>query len=321
MARTKRRVIEYRDYNLPADMPIILLSGDNWHISDISSDTLHFHNCLEIGYCHTDSGFIEYADQKQAFKAGDVTIISRNVPHTTYSSKGQSSLWSYLFLIPEDLLFYYVGNSFPHATSFREMLDNICIIIHPEDNPDIPMFVKEIMKEMSEKRSNWQFIVCGLIMSLMMRLLRIYRDERTLTSEKDDYEGVISRRALVISPALSYIRTNYMYDFSINELAEMCHLSQTHFRRTFHEIMQTSPLDFLNTYRIEQACIKLRLTNEPILNISEQVGFQSVSSFNRHFLHMMNLKPSDYRKQYTSEKSTIHKYLGWISAEVPKNTK
>ena len=86
MAKSKRAVTEYRSYYLPTHFPVLLLSGDYWKISDIPSGSLHFHNCLEIGICHSDSGTLEINGEKQTFHAGDVTVLPRNVPHTTYSA-------------------------------------------------------------------------------------------------------------------------------------------------------------------------------------------------------------------------------------------
>ncbi|MCR4756979.1 MAG: AraC family transcriptional regulator, partial [Butyrivibrio sp.] len=60
MSKPKKTVIEYRNYELPLNFPILLLTGDRWHISDVKSGKLHFHNCLEIGICHSDSGMIEF---------------------------------------------------------------------------------------------------------------------------------------------------------------------------------------------------------------------------------------------------------------------
>ena len=103
MAKSKRAVTEYRSYYLPTHFPVLLLSGDYWKISDIPSGSLHFHNCLEIGICHSDSGTLEINGEKQTFHAGDVTVLPRNVPHTTYSAPGTKSHWSYLFLDPKEL--------------------------------------------------------------------------------------------------------------------------------------------------------------------------------------------------------------------------
>lgn len=125
---------------------------------------------------------------------------------------------------------------------------------------------------------------------------------------------------LAIAPALKYIDENYMHQFPMEQLADMCHLSPTHFRRVFHEIMGSSPLDHLNNTRILKACSLLRSTEESILSISERVGFHSVSSFNRSFQKTMQCAPRDYRKNMIqTEKNTnnpsILEYRGWMQPE------
>ena len=92
MGRKSRTIVEYRSYALPVSFPIIILTGDRWHISDIPSKRLHFHNCLELGMCHEGHGTLVFYDTPLEFNAGDVTCISQNVPHTTYSAKGSASL-------------------------------------------------------------------------------------------------------------------------------------------------------------------------------------------------------------------------------------
>lgn len=125
---------------------------------------------------------------------------------------------------------------------------------------------------------------------------------------------------LVIAPALNYIEENYMQQFTIEYLADLCHWSPTHFRRVFHDIMGTSPLDFVNSTRISKACDLLRSTEESVLDISETVGFHSVSSFNRYFLKIMQISPREYRKQILksdkrSENQSILEYAGWLYPE------
>lgn len=88
MSKPKKIITEYRNYYLPLQFPAILLSGDYWKISDVPSGRLHFHNCLEIGVCHSDSGTLEFYGNPLPFKEGDVTCIPRNIPHTTYSTRG-----------------------------------------------------------------------------------------------------------------------------------------------------------------------------------------------------------------------------------------
>ena len=96
MAKRKNIITEYRNYYLPPHFPVIALSGDYWKISDRPS-------CLEIGICHSDSGCLEFYGEPAPFKEGDITVIPRNVPHTTYSSPGLASHWSYIYIDPKEL--------------------------------------------------------------------------------------------------------------------------------------------------------------------------------------------------------------------------
>ncbi len=81
MPKTKNDVAEYRSYYLPSDFPVLLLSGEHWKISNIPSKHLHFHNCLEIGMCHSESGYMEFNGKERLFfKEGDITCIPRNIP-------------------------------------------------------------------------------------------------------------------------------------------------------------------------------------------------------------------------------------------------
>ncbi|MBO5069295.1 MAG: AraC family transcriptional regulator [Roseburia sp.] len=56
----------------------------------------------------------------------------------------------------------------------------------------------------------------------------------------------------------------------------------------------------------------LRTTEMPILEISEEIGFHSVSSFNRQFMEITGMKPTDYRKQLSCVRDrSILRCTGW----------
>ena len=121
MSRNHKKVVEYRNYYLPNNFPVLLLTGPKWIISPVASSTLHFHNCLELGYCHEGSGTLEFGNGKSfRFSAGDVTCIPRNIPHTTYSDRDALSRWSWIFLQPERLFpTRLFTQSMPHCFSIR----------------------------------------------------------------------------------------------------------------------------------------------------------------------------------------------------------
>ncbi len=313
MPRKKKPVIEYRHYSLPIQFPVLLLSGDRWRISDIKSEHLHFHNHLEIGICYSDSGIMEIKGEAVPFKAGDITFLPRFLPHTTYSSKDSASLWSYLFFSPEELF----QHSFKSAySSFEPNLWRVqgrnCVL-SKEQHPKVYYLATSIVEELKEQRPYYQESAYGLLQSLYIELLRIYSANELLLEQEGDQS---LKGEFVISPALEYITKHYMTPITIDFLAELCHLSTTHFRRKFHEIMGTAPLDFLTSTRIEEACKQLKSTDDSILSISEQVGFHSISSFNRCFSRLMGASPKEWRKSAQSEaqsaKASILEFTGWV---------
>lgn len=319
MSKSKSIVTEYRNYYLPPNFPALLLSGDYWKISDVPSGRLHFHNCLEIGVCHSDSGMMEFFGQPIPFTAEDITVVPRNVPHTTYSTKGTESHWSYIYFEPSELLASMLPSTWKSLDLSLSDFPMSHYILHKADHPVIYQLTIRIIAELEEKRPGYQISAKGLFLSLFIELYRIQAMERS------ENPGAVFKEespdnSLVIAPALNYIEKNYMQQFSIDVLADLCHWSPTHFRRVFHDIMGTSPLDFINKTRIMKSCNLLRSTEESILEISEQVGFHSVSSFNRYFIKIMQMSPREYRKQMIQsdkreENLSILEYAGWMFPE------
>lgn len=70
----------------------------------------------------------------------------------------------------------------------------------------------------------------------------------------------------------------------------------------------------MNRIRITHASTMLRTTEMPILDISEEIGFHSVSSFNRHFMDIIGMTPSQYRKQMSCIRDrSIMRCTGWLT--------
>ncbi len=315
MARKARQVIEYRVYELMLDFPVLLHSGDKWRISPVKSGRLHFHNCLEIGICHSDSGTLEVRDAPLTFRAGDVTVIPRHVPHTTYSSPQTASLWSFIFLDFRRLLSEMVKTQEDfELTSVSEQ--GFVYLLDQQQYPKAHFLIMTLLDELREQRNNYRITVKALSTALYFELLRIEHSKAAGASKP----AANAKDGFVITPALNHINANYMTRIDIDELAAMCHLSTTHFRRLFLSIMGTSPLSFITTTRIDRAATLLRTTEDSIALVAEAVGFASASSFNRFFMRIVGVTPSDYRKldaqnAENPEKRSILQLSGWVEPD------
>lgn len=85
----------------------------------------------------------------------------------------------------------------------------------------------------------------------------------------------------------------------LSELAALLEISTHRLSEYFNLHRKTGFRRFLNQQRIAQA--KELLVDEPgrtVLSIGYEVGFNSKSAFNRVFLNLVGMNPSDYRRRY-----------------------
>jgi AraC-like DNA-binding protein len=95
-----------------------------------------------------------------------------------------------------------------------------------------------------------------------------------------------------------YTRTG----LTIADLGESLSIQEYRLRRVINQQLKFKNLNqFLNNYRIEDACTRLRETNAPISAIALDVGYTSLSVFNKAFKERYKVTPSVFRN---SEHST-----------------
>ena len=95
---------------------------------------------------------------------------------------------------------------------------------------------------------------------------------------------------------VDYIRANYYQHFSVEELAEVAHLSVSALERRFKKYLAKTPKQFINEIRLENARRLLVETNTPISQVGDETGFTDHSYFSKQFRLFFGELPSDFRK-------------------------
>ncbi len=90
------------------------------------------------------------------------------------------------------------------------------------------------------------------------------------------------------------IQHNMYSNLSLDELARLCHLSTSSFKRKFRGSFDDSPKKYIARKKIEKAADLLK-TDLRISDIAYKVGFDSMATFNRNFSNLYGKSPSDYR--------------------------
>lgn len=94
-----------------------------------------------------------------------------------------------------------------------------------------------------------------------------------------------------------YIEKNYNQDISFESLAQYMYLSEGYLSRYFKENFHMRFSDYVRKVRLEHAMEALLYTGRPVTKIAYDVGFSSVSVFNRAFKETYGETPSSVRQK------------------------
>ena len=91
------------------------------------------------------------------------------------------------------------------------------------------------------------------------------------------------------------IQHNLYANLSLEELAQLSHLSLSSFKRKFKEVFDESPKKYIARKKVERAAELLKLKELRVSDVAYDVGFDSLSTFNRNFNNIYGISPSEYR--------------------------
>ena len=100
---------------------------------------------------------------------------------------------------------------------------------------------------------------------------------------------------------VEYMDGHYQDDIRMDDLMQICHMSETHFRRKFSEYMRITPGDYINLLRVKKVCELLHYTDCSIGDAGIQAGFQTDSALIRNFRKFTGTTPREWRKQTQKE--------------------
>lgn len=281
----------YRYYEIPPGSSVLAILRENsLQKNTQETDHLHFHNHLEIGYCYEGYGNMFFSDEKYAYNGDMFTIIPTNFPHKTLVDGTNNNVWEYLIIDANGFLTSIYKDNPSLAAKLIRMINRKFHLVGTKDAEQIAFLIRQILEVIRAQQELYVDEANALTLALLIRLAQWNRKETDAATLPH------AENSTILSPALDYISMVPERPIKIEKLAEMCHISEPHFRRLFGSCMKMSPVKYINQVRIRRACDELKRTDEPIASIAARTGFSTLSTFNRNFRHIMGISPQQWRK-------------------------
>lgn len=241
----------------------------------------HRHYRVEINYVKRGNCILHLDKECVTFREGEIMVIRSNVNHKFEAgSKGVTILQ--LEFIPELFLSLPINETSQSDEIFGVFSGNDELIKIVSDIK-IMRIMHNIVTELKNKSPYYEQFVLFNYGELYLLLHRFL---------KENYLPMCHNT--VIQHAVKYMRETYPEGITISEIAQECGVSERYLRVLFTKYMNSSPLDYLNTIRINKSVDLLQHSNLSIKEICYQCGFTTPQSFSRVFKQYMGISPRDF---------------------------
>lgn len=157
-------------------------------------------------------------------------------------------------------------------------------------DPQIEAVAMLLLAEYQSENIGSRLYLDSLTNVLAVHLLRQYA---VLSSRLAIYEGGLPEYQ--VRQVLEYINEHLSQEIKLSDLAQLLGMSQYHFSHLFKQAIGVAPYQYLIQQRIERAKQLLKQTDQSILEIALECGFNSHSHLSKQFRQLTRITPKAYR--------------------------
>lgn len=128
----------------------------------------------------------------------------------------------------------------------------------------------------------------------VLQLLRIFAQHLSLVANQLVFQFE-NAEPPTMTRAREYIATNHTEALSLGAVAKAVHMSTFYFCKQFKKATGVTFTDYVGRVRIEKAKERLLNPNARVSEVAYEVGFQSLTHFNRVFRNLTGESPTAYR--------------------------
>lgn len=238
-----------------------------------------------IGYVIEGKGWFKQDEEYITPQRGQMYLLTEKHHHSFGVMEGQPYKKYYCN-------FYEQNNPF----DFWTICDlPLCI------TPRHPSYVQELFEKLIEKGNTDTWVSLLEQKTILYQLICEY----IYSCQEHSQLNITGIGQSDILRSVEYIHTHFYENITNEKLAHIAGYNREYFVRKFNDVMECSPMKYLNDLRIRHAEELLKTTELSIREISERIGFETQHYFSYAFKKVHGFTPLVYRKMYTQTKVTI----------------
>ena len=162
---------------------------------------------------------------------------------------------------------------------------------------------EEMVEEIDDLNQNLENYI--IENSLLTRTLQKEQQPPKSGADAGSKGRISSQTEKKIQAAINIIKDNYLSELSRTDLAKSVGVNPDSLGKQFKQYTGKKLGDYIYELRINEAARRLCQSDDKIINIAFDVGFESLRTFNRIFLKIKGVTPAQYRQEHNKPTSPI----------------
>lgn len=257
--------------------------NNGFHKGVERSVNYHFHSFYEVHIPVSGNLHILVEDKDIFLKPGMICVIPPNSVHYVFHDENAFRI-SYRFQFS-----YRRNEQDAYLQSFSDAYEKITDVAVLEDSQIYQKYISVAIDNLLQSRPEFMIAEPLFLANYEIALLLNQAKDSAL-SFQENYSDT-----LLAEDMEDFFNYHYNQAISIADLAAYLKFSKRHTERIMQNLFGMSFQEMLNKKRLEAAKLLLRISDLPITEIAQQVGYSDQNYFYRKFSSLFGITPGKYR--------------------------
>lgn len=247
----------------------------------------HYHDCFEIYFQIAGDRYFLSNGKFHHMEAGDLLWIPSFDLHQSFQGKDPIGVRAVVYFTEEFLREIFLEKTSEVLTLFAGALQRVRLDNFQQKK------VLELLYELEQGVEGGQELYCKFVFGQLVLLLEQWAHEEVPVAQE---HASINPKYDRIAKVLAYLKVHRSEKLSLEDVAKEFFVTPYYLSRTFKECTGIPFVSYLNHLKVEKAK-ELLCKETSITAVSMELGFETLTHFERVFKSIAGMSPTAWKKQ------------------------